>query len=324
MKTYTLEPTKHDDLFRVVDTDGNWKHYFLKSKNLYLRGVTTILDEGYAKGYGFNQWLLSKTKDEAAEILKVTGEKGDRIHRWIDLVLSGEAGKSKYNRLTGVYNKETDDYTQLSVEEWSAALSFATFWNRHAPILFASEEPMYNTEYGYAGTTDGIFMITKACGVASCGCKPLVGKIGLWDFKTGSGIRASYFAQVASYAKAENIHDHIPKEKEIEYVAILRLGTSHVTTGGYEMKWFSADDMSVWFRRFLAAKIIADEGYKPFNPEKDIQDIPDDIEIDLTKVSLEPVEGVVEPKPKAKKKPGKRKPRTKKPKQLTIDPNAKS
>src|SRR5690349_8950510 len=83
MKTYELEPTKHPDVFRVVDRDGNWENYYVKSKNVYLPGVTTILNRGYAKGAFFEQWLSQHTAEERDQILKSAGEKGDKVHRVI-------------------------------------------------------------------------------------------------------------------------------------------------------------------------------------------------------------------------------------------------
>ena len=45
----TLDPK----LFRVVDIHGEWEHYFDEETGRYLRGVSSILHRGYAKGFGF-------------------------------------------------------------------------------------------------------------------------------------------------------------------------------------------------------------------------------------------------------------------------------
>lgn len=295
MKTFTLEPTKHLDLFRVVDRDGNWEHYWLKSKNLFLRGVTTVLERGYAKGAFFEEWLAKITPTERDAILKATGERGDKVHRAIDSMLTfgGDplaadlVQTSKLDRSIGIYNRETKDYEKIENDEWDMLLSFARFWQAHAPIVLVSEASLYDTEHGYAGTTDAILILTKACDVKTCRCKDLIGKIGVWDWKTSSGIRPSYSAQGAAYAHAENIGEYLPPRAAVDYIAILRLGTNHKTTGGYELKSFSGDEMQNGFLRFIAAKMIADFDYTSFNPDADIADIPDELELTVQRFDME-------------------------------------
>lgn len=182
MKTYTLEATKNPDLFRVMDRDGNWQHYYLKSKDIYLRGATTVLEQGYAKGAFFEDWLLKMTREERDQILKSAGERGDKVHRFIDtaLTVSGvEEFGTKFQKEVGIFNRATKDYDKPSNDEWDAILSFAQFWAKHEPVLYVSEAPLYNTKIGYAGTADAIIQITKACTVRYCKCEELVGKIGL-------------------------------------------------------------------------------------------------------------------------------------------------
>ena len=289
MKTYELKPTKHPDVFRVVDRDGEWQHYFIKSKNLYPVGVTTILNRGYAKGAFFEQWLSQHTAEERDQILRSAGERGDKVHRAIDGLLSWpEESTLVISREEGFYNRETKDYEPLSNDEWDALLSFNSFWAAHAPVILTSEATVYNTSYGYAGTTDAILILTKACGVKTCKCEPLIGKIGLWDWKTSSGIRASYSAQIAAYAFSENLAEYLPAGKIVpDYTAILRVGTNHKTTGGYEMKAFTFLETQANFHRFIAAKEIADFEFKPFDPETDIEEIPDTIQFTVQKFDFE-------------------------------------
>lgn len=301
MKTYELKPTKHSDVFRVVDRDGEWQHYFIKSKNLYPVGVTTILNRGYAKGAFFEQWLSQHTAEERDQILHSAGERGDKVHRAIDTILSCDypPGSKPFvlDREIGIYNRDKKDYEPLENEEWDAMLAFASFWEAHEPIVLASEATVYNTNYGYAGTADALLILTKACAVKTCKCEPLIGKIGLWDWKTSSGIRASYSAQIAAYAFSENLPEYLPAGHVTpEYTAILRIGTSHKTTGGYEMKAFTFLETQDNFHRFLAAKNIADFEFKPFDPETDIQEIPDAIEFTVRKFDFEKAK--VEAKPK--------------------------
>lgn len=313
-KTYELRPTKNDKIFRIVDRDGNWEHYaHIESegaKPTILRGVTTILNKGYAKGAFFEDWLARHTENERAEILSAAGEKGDRVHRAIDLLCNGDSvldkndKRSKIERNDHIFSRDAKDETPLSNAEWDALLAFGRFWNGHAPVILFNEEPLFDLGIGVCGTGDAALILTKECGVRTCRCKELVGKIGLWDYKTSSGIRPPYSAQMAVYSRAQNIGDFLPKGRKIEYIAALRLGTQHKTTGGYEMKPFIGDDaMEEAYQRFLAAKKIADFEYTPFDPEKDIEEIPDAIEIIIER----PKEEKPEPKEPKKKAPAKKK-----------------
>lgn len=287
MKTFTLKPTKDPDVFRVMDLDENWRHYFVASKNVYLDGVTTILNFGYSKGPRFHDYLLSKTREEAEKILKETGEHGNRVHTWIDNVLNLE-NQSKLESLVrlakdvGVYSRESKDYEPIDNEDWSCILSFEQFFKKHRPMVIANEIPLYNVSEGYCGTTDAILVLTRACESKYCKCEPLIGKVGVWDWKTASGIRASYSAQNAAYSHAENLSVHLPKGTSTEYLGVLRLGTDHVTNGGYEIRAYFDDEKAKGYtnawERFLAAKKIFDFENKPFDPTE-IQDIPDEVEI---------------------------------------------
>lgn len=312
-KSYTYQPTKHAQLFRVVDRNENWEHYafvreFAEDYDpkaqigphsfkdvVYLRGATTILSKGYAKGAFFEEWLLKITPQERDEILHNAGERGDKVHRAIDNILSyemqpqdfqgtpeewaalKESGKMPVviERELGVYNRNIKDYEPLSNKEWDDIITLNKFWAAHDPIILKTEMPTYNVAEGYAGTMDAILILTKACSVKTCKCDDLVGKIGLYDWKTASGIRPSYSAQLAAYTNADNIGEYLPTGRTIEYNAILRLGTQHKTTGGYEFKVYDLEAVANGMARFRGAKLIADYEYKPFDPAIDIEDIPD-------------------------------------------------
>lgn len=295
MKTHQLKPTKHPDVFRVVDREGNWENYFVKSLNLYLPGVTTILNRGYLKGPQMDEWLSRHTAAERERILQSAGEKGDKVHRAIDLMLSADypPGAKPFflEQSIGIFNRETKDYEPIANNEWDALLAFQSFWQAHEPQVLVSEATLYNTLHGFAGTADAVLMLTKKCDVKACKCEELVGEIGLYDWKTSSGIRASYGAQVAAYAFAGNLADHLPKGKRTpDYTAVLRLGTNHKTTGGYEFKPFSFRETCDNFERFLAAQRIAAYEHKPFNPDEDIQEIPDAIELTVKKFDFNAAE----------------------------------
>lgn len=274
MKTYELLETKHPDLFRVVDRSGNWAHYYHKPTGRFLRSVSAILDGGYPIGEGLKNFLSSHTPGERDQILRTAGEKGDKVHRLIDQLLTKEV-PALYPDST-VYNRNTTATDRISNDEWDALLSFARFWNAHAPILHKSEASVFSLYGDYAGTTDAILTLTKACDVKTCKCEELIGKIGLWDWKTSGGIYPQYSAQASAYAFADNIKEYLPEGVlKVDYLAVLRIGTNHKTTGGYELKSFDPDEA---YKRFTAARRLANFGYEPFT-FADITEIPEVIKI---------------------------------------------
>lgn len=278
MKSYEYAETKHPDLFRLVDREGNWENYYHKPSGRFLTGITTVLKRGYPKGAGYENWLSTHTAQEREEILKSAGERGDKIHRLIDEALSAGTKKLVLRRTTSVYSRESGKQELLSNDEWDAVLSWARFWNAHKPVHIKSELPVFNLGDSYAGTGDELLILTQKCEVKTCKCEELVGKVGLYDWKTGSGIYPQYWSQLSAIAKADNIGEYLPKGKTIEYTAVLRLGTQHKTTGGYELK--TETDIASGFARFLSAKNLADFEHDTFNPDK-IVEIPDEVKLDI-------------------------------------------
>jgi len=303
MKTYQPEPTRHPNLFRIVDRDGDWKHYaYVKNppapENLswetiqgavFLRGITSILDRSYPKGRGFEEFLLKVNAEERDRILSGAGERGDIVHRIINTLLSGD-GKVAFNKSTAVYSRENKTERVLTNDEWGCLLSFAAFWEKHKPILYASELPCFSLMHGIAGTADLVMELGKECEDKKCVChnELVKGLIGVWDIKTSSGIRDSYECQEAAYAACQNVRDHIPSDRLVRYIGTLRIGTLH-KNGGYEAK---ISGLSEPWARFLATKAIDDRNYKPFDPQVEVVEIPDDVMLEVVRHVDKPVEKV--------------------------------
>jgi hypothetical protein len=266
---YKFEKTKNKNLFRVVDETGSWKNYFWKPTKQYLRAVSNILDEGYATGNGLKQFFLNHTKQEADEILKNAGDRGDKCHKMISYLLNN---KGVANRGTEVWNEESQSTEMLTNDEWRVVLTWVEWWKAHSPVMVAEEFPVYALNLGYAGTTDFIGILTTECGKKTCPCHDLKGKVGIFDWKTSSGIRDSYGAQIASYANAENI-------KKFDYTAIVRIGTKH--TCGYEFEVYDKIGTLNHFNEFLAAQTISMASHTPFDPTKEIYEIPLTINITI-------------------------------------------
>lgn len=304
MKTYTLEKTNSKKLFRVVDTNGNWTHYYHKPTDEYLRAVNYILKTGFTKGERFEEHLKNGEKAELERKLKLAGERGDRIHDMISYILTN---KGKADMQTPVFNEETLQQELLNMDEWKCILAFQEFWNRHEPILIDYEFPTWNLNHGFAGTGDALLILTKKCDDKYCKCNKLIGKIGLYDWKSGRGIWEDQGPQTSAYSKGENL-DH-----PVDYTAILRLGTR--TRRGYEFEPYNKKQTEIHWKEFLAAIQISDATYRPFDSKK-IYDIPEKVNIKIKrfkKVSKKPKKKVSKKSKKRKviKKP-KKKSKTKK------------
>lgn len=282
-KVYTLEPTKHPYLFRVMDMDGNWTHYLYRSgsEEKYLRAVNFILEKGYPREHNLDRRMLNTRPESRFKVFEeyitrvlYSCEKGRSIHRLLDEMIQQE---------------EVPSCEQAAeTNRQKAIVSFVKFWEAHDPEIIVSEYPVFNLVEGTAGTLDAVVRIRKTCNVRICECRAIVGKIGIWDWKTGNSINPEHSAQLGAYANAENINSIIParmtekefrpfgenttmpvsvRENKIEYGAILRIGTDHITTGGYQMRAFVGPALDEAYTRFGCAKVIADFTYKPFQPE---------------------------------------------------------
>lgn len=272
MKTYTYEPTKDPDLFRVVDRKGDWKHYYHKPSDRHLRAVNYILTEGYAKP-GLLEWAKKATAEEIERRMKTAGDKGSHVHRFIEKIFEGEI----ITRESKVWDDDRKEEVKITTEEHDNLLAFESFLIKHEPILMDYEIPSYNLKVGYAGTIDFIGKLTKACDVKICPCNAVIGKTGLIDWKNSSGIRDENGAQVAAYTAGQNL------KPKIQYTAILRLGTAHKTTGGYEFEIYDRKETTQHFKEFLSAITQHNAHYKPFDPKKEIYEIKDEIKYNIKK-----------------------------------------
>ncbi len=270
MKTYTLDKTTNKNILKLVDQNGDWTHYYHKPTKTYLRAVNYILRTGFTKGPRFEEFLKNNSKEEIENKFKRSGEKGDKVHQLIRYLFEN---RGKADRGLKMRSEETGELELLTNEEWNCVLSFGNFWNKHKPILLAYEFTIFNLEQGFAGTGDAILKLTQKCDIKSCPCNDLVGKTGLFDWKSGSGIWDEQGPQIAAYSHGENI------ARKMDYTAILRLGTKHKQTSGYELEPYNAEETRNHWKEFLAAMIISDATYKPFDPQKEIYDVPEEIKI---------------------------------------------
>lgn len=283
MKNYEEKSTKDPRLFRLVNSEGDWKQYVLYSKpdqkgtKIYLDAVNYILSEGYEKGYFFRKYLASHTEEEIEKRLTEAGDHGDMTHRLIEVLIR----EGKIDRTTLIYDDRQKLELPPKTDDIEAVATFAKFITDHEAKILGNELPLYNTVKKYAGTTDLILILTKACGGRYCTCKNFVGKVGLYDLKTGSEW-ADHAVQLGAYSGCPNLKNYLHGLK-LEYTALLYLGRD--TNSGYKLIPFDADETTHNQKVFLSAKVIKDSKIKPFDPSV-IHELPD--EVTLTNHLYEP------------------------------------
>lgn len=213
-------------LKRVTTIDERW--YIKESVNKvtglpiyeYVPSVTWIAGH-YPKGIAFYKWLADKGWDEAEAIKSAAGDKGSKVHRAIEDLISGLEIKMDAKYLNG----SSGEQEELSLEEYECLMSFTSWFNTVKPKVISNESTVWGD--GYAGTVDLV------CEIA--GEKYLV------DFKTGQSIWPEYELQVSAYKKA------LGQDLKL---AILQVGYKR-NKAGY--KWTELPDK---YDLFLAAKKI--------------------------------------------------------------------
>lgn len=274
--SYSFQSTSDPDVFRVVDIDGDWTHYWIKSKDIYLPAVNYKIKHGFYKGERFDSWLLDTPKEEAEKILTRTGDEGSRVHDAIRDIIDGVkiTQESKY------LNEETNRQEKLNKVEWNALLGFKNFCEDYKPHYTVREFTVYDEDD--AGTLDFI---------GSIEIKEKIEEIRrvwvLLDWKKSSGIRNDHRIQTADYNHkiiTEKRYSHLPKS---EFTGVVRIGTKHKRK--YEIQLWDREETNRFFEVTKAVDIIfkvnkPKESKKDYKPE--IEQIPFEIKIDIPKAKV--------------------------------------
>jgi len=272
MKNYSFKETTNPNLDRVVDLDGDWKVYFSRDEKKYKRGITSILNRTYPKGPQFLQAMKNTSAEDWDKKMNHAMDRGDAIHQFIRIMLMGDIpGLPKVNRLTQVLAEDNVTLRSLTVDEWISVLAFQSFWMAHDCSIIANEDSVEGEDY--AGTLDQIIRIGKKCDNRYCECEKFVGKIGISDVKTGAGIYDSYGAQLGALAYADLTH--LIGDNKIEFTMVIHLNRK--TKVGWATDFYDELETEKHFSEFQLAKGLDDVNYKPFNPDKDIYEIPEEI-----------------------------------------------
>lgn len=229
MKKTIIVKNEKDKLIQITTTDERWYAFESQAEKtklptfIFVPSVTWIC-ESYPKGIGFYKWLADKGWDEAEAIKAAAGDKGSKVHKAIESLLTGKPVRMEDK----FFNPTTEQEEELTAEEYEALVSFADWFNSVKPKILATEISVVNKDLNYAGTVDFIAEIE--------------GKTWLIDFKTGQNVWPSYDLQVSAYKHG--------LKKPVDCLAILQIGYKRNKTG---WKWNEMEDK---FDLFLAAQKI--------------------------------------------------------------------
>ena len=275
MKRHSLGETDDNNLFRLVDMNGDWTHYFHKPTGRTLKSSTYILNRGFAKGPQFLEALKNSSAEAWDKKTSDACDRGDAVHQGVrGLIISGS-----FSRLDEVLSEDNKTPRRATHGESDAIMSFGRLWNDHGMVAIGFEKSIVNLDGdGYAGTLDLLAVMTKPCGRDKryCKCVPFMGKLGLWDHKSGKGIYESYGPQVASYAKADL--KEIIGTRKVEYTAIDHLGRD--TERGYKIEFYDEAETEKHWNEFQAANVIMNATYKPYDFLADDEEIEEEIKIE--------------------------------------------
>lgn len=194
----------------------------------YYVSVTHALDEGLYKGKQFDQWLKD-TGQNAVIVSRRAAESGTIVHEVI--LIRGLQNKEELSYDMPIYGDYIYHGNSLTFEEWRGILRFKDFMDTYKPEILGVEEVVANHWLRYAGTQD------LRCNIN--------GQRWLLDLKFGNEVYASYYLQLASYAKAQ---------RGIERIGVLHLKSR--TRG-----------------RDKSGKTMQGEGWKIHEPQETIDEL---------------------------------------------------
>ena len=215
---------------RVTTTDERWYGRQIADPATklpvwqYVPSVTWIC-EYYPKGIGFYKWLANTGWDESQALKEAAGGRGTKVHNAIGDLLDG-----KTVEIDALYmNPMTGQPESLTLEEYQAVMSFASWHQRTKPITVAKELTVFNDAHGYAGTVDYLCTIQ--------------GELWLIDFKTSKSVWPGHRMQVSAYKQAN-------PEWANAKLALLQVGYER-NKDGYKLT-----EIEDCFPLFLASKAI--------------------------------------------------------------------
>lgn len=260
MQKIIKEIVQKDDkkFIQVTIADERW---YIKSndiegkpeqKPVFVPSVTWICSYWYKDPY-LVKWIADQGWDEAEMIKKAAGSKGSKVHAAIVNLLDGDAVLmgDEYK------NPDTAALEELTLEEYTAIMSFANWFNEVKPTIIDREFVVWGE--GYAGTIDLLCEID--------------GQKWIIDFKTSKSIFDEHKLQVAAYKYAYGSPTDAIK------IAILQVGYSQNKKG---FKFTEIENPETHFEDFKSAQYIW--ARKNANVQPKVKDYPEQLKLDITKV----------------------------------------
>ena len=161
---------------------------------------------------------------------------GTAVHDVAELLAGTPAG--------GEYELDLADYDE-SIHGY--LLSLLGWFEKHQPIVEATEATVWSRQHGYAGTLD---LICKLPG------RHEDGGFMLLDFKTSKGVYGETALQLAAYAHADFILLDDGSEHDLPG-PIVELGVIHITPDGTPARLYPVEHDPAFFAMFLSAKTIS-------------------------------------------------------------------
>ena len=219
-------------IVQITTYDERWYAFSKTDKKTglpvyhYVPSVTWIC-EYYPKGIPFYKWLADKSWNEAEAIKVAAGDKGSKVHHAVVDLISGKT----IQMTDKFWNNTNNQDEELTVEEYSAVMSFVDWFSVTKPEVKVNELAIVNKKENYAGTVD--------LGLVIDGLNWIV------DIKTGQNIWPSHELQISAYKHALSI-----KNKVSYKLGILQLGYRR---NKRRYKFTEVEDK---YDEFLAAKLI--------------------------------------------------------------------
>lgn len=212
---------KDANTIQVTTTDERW--YLHPEKKIWIPSSTWICS--YVPSKELAIWMAKKGWDEAELIKQEAGSKGSRVHKGIEVLISG--GEVKHN---DCFTDGNGEFKELTVEEYEAIISFKQWCDEAKPKFLESEKTIFNNYNNYAGTLD--------CMAEIDGVKYLI------DFKTSAEIHPSHKYQISSYFRCDGV--------TADKMAVLQVGYKRNT----KKPKFKFTEIEDEFDGFLAAKVF--------------------------------------------------------------------
>lgn len=235
VRSHKLIETSNPNVLKLIDTNGDWTHYFLKKEKIYVPAMNHIIRSGFPKGERFYKYLANTPKEEIERKLLFKGDAGTRTHEAIRKLING----IKITQSMPFWSETEHRNAPLTFAEWENLDAFNNFCTKYKPEVIIHEHTLANEVC--AGTLDFLGLLNVPADDDTFP-KHLRGKkvLILLDWKTSAAIWDEYKLQSAGYKLLAMDTNYIVAKIPKPYrdgeclTGVLRIGTQHKC--GYEFE----------------------------------------------------------------------------------------